>query len=526
MQSKNTPVIIGIAEICDRPDGLNGDLTSARDPLTLMRDVTQLAAEDANHNLRPDGNSTTLLSTVDSIDIINPASWTYDDLPTQLCNTLDLSPARALLRPTGGETPMQALHAAADRIAKGESKCALIVGAEAQHSAASAMRAGVTLPWPSKAQGEPDYLAVAKYIEPRALQLGLFLPSHVYPFYDLACAHHWGQTPGQAIDESVRLWADYAHAAQANLYSWKTDDWTAESIKTPTPKNRLIAWPYTKAQVANPMVNQAAAIIVTNEANAHHLGVSQHQMIYITGGAFANAPRNFMARKNFYQCPAQDVVLNAASKNASVQFDAAELYSCFPIVPKMARRTLRLADDVPLTVTGGLSFFGAPLNNYMTHATCAMVRALRGPAKINQASALKTGLLYGQGEFLTKHYAVTLSNHSSGFIGVNAGNQQSKAEAVQGTIPSFNADATGNAILETFTVPYDRAGHAAHAVMVVRTSLGERSLAKFIFKGPKDLAIMTHAERSPIGRSGILTAGSDGVPLWVFKRGTAGANPS
>ena len=59
------------------------------------------------------------------------------------------------------------------------------------------------------------------------------------------------------------------------------------------------------------------------------------------------------------------------------KFDAIELYSCFPCVPKMARRTLGLGPDVKPTVTGGLTFFGAPLNTYMTHAAVAMVRKLR-----------------------------------------------------------------------------------------------------------------------------------------------------
>ena len=82
-------------------------------------------------------------------------------------------------------------------------------------------------------------------------------------------------------------------------------------------------------------------------------------------------------------------------------FDAIELYSCFPCVPKMARRTLGLGPDVQPTVTGGLTFFGAPLNTYMTHAACAMVRKLRDGAKL--------GLLYGQGGFVTKHHALVLS---------------------------------------------------------------------------------------------------------------------
>ena len=56
------------------------------------------------------------------------------------------------------------------------------------------------------------------------------------------------------------------------------------------------------------------------------------------------------------------------------------------------------------TVTGGLTFFGAPLNTYMTHAACAMVRELRDGGKL--------GLLYGQGEFVTKHHALVLSRQA------------------------------------------------------------------------------------------------------------------
>src|SRR3569833_2329267 len=67
----------------------------------------------------------------------------------------------------------------------------------------------------------------------------------------------------------------------------------------------------------------------------------------------------------------------------------------------MARRTLGLGPDVEPTVTGGLTFFGAPLNTYMTHAACAMVRRLRGGARL--------GLLYGQGGFVTKHHALVVS---------------------------------------------------------------------------------------------------------------------
>ncbi|MGH1558067.1 hypothetical protein ACRAWD_10300 [Caulobacter segnis] len=65
-------------------------------------------------------------------------------------------------------------------------------------------------------------------------------------------------------------------------------------------------------------------------------------------------------------------------------------------MPKLALRTLGLEQsDVAPTVTGGLTFFGAPLNNYMGHATSAMgrraARASGGPGP-----ALRPGRLRQQ----------------------------------------------------------------------------------------------------------------------------------
>ena len=112
-------------------------------------------------------------------------------------------------------------------------------------------------------------------------------------------------------------------------------------------------------------------------------------------------------RDQFYESHPQNAVLKAVMdlvEGDGKKFDAIELYSCFPCVPKMARRTLGLGPDVQPTVTGGLTFFGAPLNTYMTHAAIAMVRKLRKGGKL--------GLLYGQGGFVTKHHGLVLSREA------------------------------------------------------------------------------------------------------------------
>ena len=57
----------------------------------------------------------------------------------------------------------------------------------------------------------------------------------------------------------------------------------------------------------------------------------------------------------------------------------------------MARRTLGLDEDFEPSVTGGLSFFGAPMNNYMTHAAAAMVRRMPWRPRYARPSVIPNG---------------------------------------------------------------------------------------------------------------------------------------
>lgn len=76
---------------------------------------------------------------------------------------------------------------------------------------------------------------------------------------------------------------------------------------------------------------------------------------------------------------------------------------CFPACPDGA--TDRLGADDAATVTGGLTFFGAPLNTYMTHTTCAMVRKLRG-RRASLWPALRPG------RFVWRHHGLVLSRQA------------------------------------------------------------------------------------------------------------------
>ena len=201
-----------------------------------------------------------LLGAIDSLDIVNFLSWRYRDPAKQLSDRLGIAPRHAYYGPVGGESPIRYLHEAAQRIARGECSVAAICGAEAQSTATKAERAGLTLPWTPFAHDVPEPKRGAAFQKPMAVKLGVFRPITVYPLYEAATSAHWGQTPREALAESGDLWSTFSGVAAQNPHAWLKRRFTADEITTPTPDNRLIAWPYTKLMVANPTVNMGAAV--------------------------------------------------------------------------------------------------------------------------------------------------------------------------------------------------------------------------------------------------------------------------
>jgi acetyl-CoA C-acetyltransferase len=490
------PVIVGIGEVVDRPK----EIAAGLEPLTLLEEALKRAEQDSGSQLRGE---------IESLDIVNFLSWRYQDPARQLSGRLGITPKHACYGPVGGESPIRYLHEAAQRIARGECSVAAVCGAEAQSTATKAERAGITLPWTPFAHDAPEPKRGAAFQQPMAVKLGVFKPVTVYPLYEAASSAHWGQTPREAMAESGHLWSTYSNVASRNPNSWLKRRFTSDEITTATPDNRLIAWPYTKLMVANPTVNMGGAILMTSLAKARAAGIPEDRLIHIWGGASAEEPRDYLSRDQFFESHAQNAVLNAAMALAGGDgkaFDAIELYSCFPCVPKMARRTLGLGADAQPTVTGGLTFFGAPLNTYMTHAACAMVRKLRGGAKL--------GLLYGQGGFVTKHHALVLSRRAAQGALAQDTSAQAEADRHRRNVPDFVTEADGKGSVESFTVIYGRGGEVEHGVVMLRTSADARALARVPANDGQTLAHLLNMDRTPVGSSGDIVTADDGVLEW------------
>jgi acetyl-CoA C-acetyltransferase len=206
-----------------------------------------------------------------------------------------------------------------------------------------------------------------------------------------------------------------------------------------------------------------------------------------------------------------EIVLDDVFPTAGIapeDVDLAELYSCFPCVPKMALLHLGWDADFPMSVTGGLTFFGGAGNNYMTHALVAMTRALR-------RGESTTGLLYGQGGFVTKHHALVVSTeprptaYPSGGAAADAA-RQAKIDALPS--PSLTTAPKGAATVETYTVVYDRAGEPERGIVVGRLESGERFVANTPDgdRGQLDRLVDVDTHGEPVGVPGSAEPVGDG----------------
>ena len=485
------PVIIGVGEIRDRPSNADEGLS----PLEMLVQCAHLAEVDAGARC---------LRRVDTVRVVQQISWPYPDLPGALAHRLRLRGAETIYGPVGGESPVRMLLESAIEIAAGDSEIALVCSAEAIKSVTTCRMQGRKPHWEDE---DPDVRLprAEDYVTPHAARYGLINPVDIYPLYENAIRAAWGQSFEAAQRESGELWADMARVAARNPYAWSGKPLEIDSIISPSATNRPIAFPYQKFMVAQIGVNQGAAVLVTHLEMAKALGITQDKLVFVGSGAGAHEPHDILGRKSYHHAPALDAVLRATLEANALQasdLDLYELYSCFPCVPKLARRALGLPSPISPSVTGGLTFFGGPGNGYMTHAIAAMVRALR-------AGRGRHGLLYGNGEFLTKHHALVLSQTPPASTPCNL-DLQPDLDATYGTVPRLIDQYEGVCSIETFTASYTAQGRPDRAAVIARTPGGERFVARVTSGDALTVAALVSGE-DVIGREAFAYDGRDGL---------------
>ena len=183
-------------------------------------------------------------------------------------------------------------------------------------------------------------------------------------------------------------------------------------------------------------------------------------------------------RPSFVESAAPRAAAGDALATAGVgvgEVDLIDFYSCFPVAVEMACEMLGIeeADPRGLTLTGGLPYGGGPGNNYTLHSLATAAERLRG-------GAARSALVTGNGWYLTKHSATVLASEPKQGALVRA------AEADVSGEPDpmgVRVEAEGAAVVETYTVLYDRDGTPARGIVIGRL---DADGARFVANTPDD----------------------------------------
>ncbi|WP_238995212.1 acetyl-CoA acetyltransferase [Sphingomonas solaris] len=471
-------MIVGVGEVNDRPavavDGL--------DPAGLM--AAALAAADADA-----GGG--WLARCERLSIVPQIGFPGFDVPAALARATGIAHDR--IEETGlasGDTPIRLLDEAAAAIRAGTIEVAAITGGEALRTAAARAKAA--------GGGAGLFAGSAQSAAPLRRRYGLIGPSDIYPLYENALRAELGQTLAEAQVETGRIWSLMSEVATHADGAWLHTPRTPDEIATPDADNRPIAFPYTKLMVANASVNQGAAMIVTSLAAARAAGIAEDRIVHVGAGAGAHESEDPLARAGWTTSPSMRASIERALALNAIgvdTIDLVELYSCFPCVPKMARRLLGWPLDRPITVHGGLTFGGGPIGNYMGHAVAAMVRRIRGGAR--------NGFLFANGGHCSHNHSLLLTREAPVTPLPAPGDTQAEADAQRGPIPPLTDAIEGALPVETYTVVYDRTGAPAYGVVLSRAPTGERVVARVLPDDAVSIAWLTDGAVEPVGRMGI-----------------------
>jgi acetyl-CoA C-acetyltransferase len=493
---EHLPIIVGVGQVTQRPE-----TERPREPLALMADAARLA--EADTGVRG------LLADLDSIRVINVFSWPSRAPAHDLSNALAVAPREAIYTAVGGNTPQWQVNDVAARINAGEIKLALIAGAECMYSARRARRNNIDLGWTPRGNPAPDVGDVRPGTSDAEIRHGGALPTQVYPLFENALRAHYDH----GVDEHQRtmgeLFARFSAVAAANPHAWFREAKSASEISTPAADNRYIGFPYTKYLNSILDVDQGAALILTSVAEARRLGIDEARWVYLWGCGDANDHWFYSDRVNYYTSPAIRAVGRRAMDMAGVTIDEIglfDLYSCFPSAVQISRDMLGIPHDDtrPLTVTGGLPYFGGPGNNYVTHSIAAMVERLR-------SDRAAIGMVTANGWYVTKH--------SAGIYSASPPRgewQRSEPSADQALIdadphPQFVDDPAGDATIETYTVVFGRDGTPERGIVIGRLAGGGRFLANT----PDDRRLLeSMTKREMVGAPGRVEQAPDGRNLF------------
>lgn len=457
MDPARTPVLVGVAQVEQRVD----DPAEAAEPLDLMQAGVRAAGDDAG---RPE-----VLEAADVVYAIQGA-WRYGNPAGAIAESIGAPRAEKVATGFGGNMVQSCVNEAARTIVDRKIDVAVLAGGECGRTSARARAAGVRIGWDG-APGEPDRRigSLSPMIKDVEAVHGVARPSHIYAMFETALRHHLGEDPAAHMARISALYARMSEVASGNPHAWIRKRMTAEEIATPSRANRMIGYPYPKFMNSNNRVDMGAGLVLCSLAKAEALGIDPSRFVFLHAGTDGLDHLEVSHRDSFHASPAIRIAGGRALELAGLtadELDLVDVYSCFPSAVQVAANELGLSQDRPLTVTGGMTFGGGPLNDYVIHSIATMAERLR-------AEPGARGLVTANGGWLSKHAFGIYSTAppENGFA------YACPQEDIDRTPPRELVDDHAGAVrIEAYTVAYDAEG-PLRAMAACRLDGGQRAWA-------------------------------------------------
>lgn len=463
----NTPILVGAGQVVER---------EVTDDSPMM-----LAAEAARRAVANAGG-TNVLAAIDTLAVTRlfadsmgmpPCPFgRSNNPPMSVARAIGATPAHCIYGLVGGNDPQSRVIEFAAAIARGERSVVLLAGAEAIRNQRNAERNGRVLDW-NETFDEVEFPLEDRgwgelFVTMQEVHNGLFAPMSYYALIEQARAFAAGCSTQQQRLLMARLLLSLNEVATTNPYAQFPLALSQEDILSADSLNHL----YTKRMVAQDSVNQGAALLLCSVAAARRLGIPREHWVFVHGlaeGADVNLSEREDPGRSLMAEAVLERVLAMADKTIN-DISLIDLYSCFPCAVASSAEALGLPADGsrPLTLTGGLAYFGGPGNNYSMHALAEAVARLR-------ESPESYALVATLGGFLSKHAVGIYSCQPSLLDWANADTQLDRD-----MIPRKVIDESPEAgVVKSHVVNY-QGGVPVQAIVIAETAEGSRFVANSI----------------------------------------------
>ena len=499
MIDPRTPILVGVGQITDT----SGQPSSERSRVAFCTEAASLALADAKaaiggHAL---GHEIDAIAVMEFFSDISPRFASpygrSSNPPRSVANRLHAEPRQLLYTHSGGNMPQYLVNRFAEEIAAGETNVALICGSELLRSTQNARKAGMKIDWnEDPGGGEPTRIGDPRWgFSEEEGRHELRAAIHFYPLLENAIRGGLKRDVASHMKAMGKLFERLASVAKDNPLATRRKGYSAAALSTISDDNRWICFPYPRLMNANAIIDQAAAVLMTSVEKAREWGIPQDRWVFLHGCADGTDTWVVSERDQLDASPAirgcARIALDMAGKRVA-DVDAFDLYSCFPSAVEIAMKEIGIAEDDPrpISVTGGLPFFGGPGNNYVTHSIAEMVNMVR-------AKPGSFGMVTANGYYLTKHSAGLYSTEPTKGKWKRQSPKVFQAELDAGPKRRVDTKPAGTGTIETYCVTYGKEAPERGYIVGRLDASGDR----FVAMAPDDPVLLTDMlTREQLGR--------------------------